>query len=118
MPAFLLRREGLWGARRPAGCSAGPRRLRGHKQFSFTLLLVGLHLIAGAALAEGLSSRYDHTSWACRDGFKLFPLQALAQTEDGYLWLATPTGLWRFDGQQFVEWRSSRDQERLPSQDV
>jgi signal transduction histidine kinase/ligand-binding sensor domain-containing protein len=118
MPASLLRREALGGARGPAECSAGPRRLRGHKEFPFTLLLVGLQLIAGTAMADGLSSRYVHTSWAWRDGFKLFPVQALAQTEDGYLWLGTPTGLWRFDGQQFVQWRSSGDQERLPSQDV
>ena len=28
-------------------------------------------------------------------------IQALAQTKDGYLWLGTPGGLYRFDGVTF-----------------
>src|SRR5215475_7642389 len=101
MPTSLFRRGGLWGP--PERSRGAARRPRGQKEIQFALLLLSLHFIAGLAMADGLSSRYVHTSWAWRDGFKLFPVQALAQTEDGYLWLGTPTGLWRFDGQQFVE---------------
>jgi len=28
-------------------------------------------------------------------------VNALAQTSDGYLWIATPSGLYRFDGVRF-----------------
>jgi signal transduction histidine kinase/ligand-binding sensor domain-containing protein len=61
---------------------------------------------------------YTHTSWSWRDGFRAFPIQALAQTEDGYLWIGTRSGLWRFDGVQFTEWRPTLDDVRLPSPDI
>ena len=35
------------------------------------------------------------------------PVRAIAQTPDGYLWLATNTGLFRFDGIRFVLWDPS-----------
>jgi len=82
------------------------------------VVLVLLQFTVAFAHAQGLSTRYMHTGWARRDGFGLFPVQALAQTNDGYLWIGTPTGLWRFDGTQFVEWREAADGVRLPSQDI
>ncbi len=42
-----------------------------------------------------------HTRWAARDGAPT-DIYSLAQTSDGYLWIGTLTGLFRFDGVRFV----------------
>lgn len=65
------------------------------------LILVGLLFSAAAALDPSLKiSQFHHKSWSARDGA---PGQviALAQTQDGLLWLGTQTGLFRFDGLEF-----------------
>jgi len=61
--------------------------------------------------------QYLHTSWTQEEGYALPPIQALAQTQDGYLWLGTSQGLIRFDGFRFVDW-SPEGAEKLPSQDI
>jgi len=59
-------------------------------------------------------SQYAHTSWKIRDGFPKGDLGAIAQTRDGYLWLGTESGLFRFDGVKSVLWHPPANQE-LPS---
>src|SRR5579872_5957114 len=49
-------------------------------------------------------NQYLHTRWTQEEGSALPPIQALAQTADGYLWLGTTQGLIRFDGMRFVVW--------------
>lgn len=46
------------------------------------------------------ASQYQHVAWLARDGAPA-PIRAIAQTDDGYLWLGTEEGLYRFDGQSF-----------------
>jgi signal transduction histidine kinase/ligand-binding sensor domain-containing protein len=49
-----------------------------------------------------LLSQYGHTAWRTRDGdipARVFPI---AQTKDGYLWIGTRAGVFRFDGVRFV----------------
>jgi PAS domain S-box-containing protein len=43
-------------------------------------------------------SEYVHNVWQTADGLPQNTIQAIAQTPDGYLWLATQEGLVRFDG--------------------
>jgi signal transduction histidine kinase/ligand-binding sensor domain-containing protein len=43
-----------------------------------------------------------HRSWGEKEGFP-GPTQALAQTTDGFLWLGTAKGLFRFDGVRFEQ---------------
>ena len=43
-------------------------------------------------------NQYGHTAWTARDGFSVGAIFAIAQTPDGYLWLGTEFGLFRFDG--------------------
>jgi signal transduction histidine kinase/ligand-binding sensor domain-containing protein len=43
---------------------------------------------------------YDHRAWAQRDGAPP-GIWTMAQTPDGWLWLGTATGLFRFDGVSF-----------------
>jgi signal transduction histidine kinase/ligand-binding sensor domain-containing protein len=50
-------------------------------------------------------TEYTHTVWTHKDGIPSAFIYAIAQTGDGYLWLATTDGLVRFDGVRFVHWR-------------
>ncbi|HUR94263.1 MAG TPA: two-component regulator propeller domain-containing protein [Gemmatimonadales bacterium] len=45
-------------------------------------------------------SQLYHTAWTIRDGAPT-SIEALAQTTDGFLWLGSGTGLFRFDGVRF-----------------
>ena len=43
-------------------------------------------------------SQYAHTTWTFQNGFSHGAVYAIAQTADGYLWLGTQSGVFRFDG--------------------
>lgn len=62
-------------------------------------------------------SQYAHTAWRIEDGFFNSSVHAIAQTQDGYLWVGTSTGLLRFDGVRFVSWKAEHG-ERLPSREI
>jgi signal transduction histidine kinase/ligand-binding sensor domain-containing protein len=83
-----------------------------------SLLLASALLISppGAfAVAPPLQiAQYAHTSWTARDGAELGLVFAMAQTPDGYLWIAGSFGLFRFDGLRFVQWQPP-DGQTLPS---
>jgi signal transduction histidine kinase/ligand-binding sensor domain-containing protein len=59
-------------------------------------------------------NQYAHTAWTARDGAQLGLVFAMAQTPDGYLWIAGSFGLFRFDGLRFVPWQPPKGQS-LPS---
>lgn len=59
---------------------------------------------AGAAEPLRLASAYSHTSWSAAEGLPN-PVRAVVQTPDGYLWLGTGGGLYRFDGRSFKRWQ-------------
>ncbi|HEY0502030.1 MAG TPA: two-component regulator propeller domain-containing protein [Lysobacter sp.] len=66
-------------------------------------LACALSLLPGPARALDAQRRivqFHHTSWTVKEGAP-GQITALAQTRDGYLWLATQIGLFRFDGVQF-----------------
>ena len=50
-------------------------------------------------------SQYAHTAWKVRDGFLKGYISAITQTPDGYLWLGTEFGMFRFDGVKPAPWR-------------
>jgi ligand-binding sensor domain-containing protein len=50
-------------------------------------------------------SQYAHSAWTAQHGSFRGGIIAVAQTTDGYLWVATNFGLLRFDGVRFVEWK-------------
>jgi signal transduction histidine kinase/ligand-binding sensor domain-containing protein len=55
-----------------------------------------------AALSPELTIKeLHHTAWGPGQGAPLGGAVALAQTNDGYLWIASPSGLFRFDGIAF-----------------
>src|SRR6185295_6102881 len=62
-------------------------------------------------------SQYAHMSWKIRDGFAKGAINTIAQTADGYLWLGTEFGVYRFDGVRNVAWQPPKDQP-LPSDTI
>jgi signal transduction histidine kinase/ligand-binding sensor domain-containing protein len=59
-------------------------------------------------------SQYAHTAWKVREGFVGSEINSIAQTPDGYIWLATQFGLFRFDGVRNVPWQPPQDQHLPP----
>jgi signal transduction histidine kinase/ligand-binding sensor domain-containing protein len=59
-------------------------------------------------------SQYAHTAWTVRNEFSVGTIFAMAQTPDGYLWLGSEFGLFRFDGVRFIEWQPPAGQS-IPS---
>jgi signal transduction histidine kinase/ligand-binding sensor domain-containing protein len=57
-----------------------------------------------------------HTAWTMRDGAP-GDIEALAQTSDGFLWLGSGTGLFRFDGVRFEPYEPPARQS-MPSLNV
>src|SRR5687768_14136220 len=74
------------------------------------IALAGLLLAVGACAApptipmEPLSETPEFLvrSWQTREGLPQNSVQALLQTEEGYLWVGTRGGLARFDGVRFT----------------
>src|SRR5215831_18048191 len=62
-------------------------------------------------------NQYAHKAWTVSDGFFKGFISAIAQTPDGYLWLATEDGLLRFDGVRYTKWTPAAG-EQLSSNNV
>jgi signal transduction histidine kinase/ligand-binding sensor domain-containing protein len=71
--------------------------------FSRRLLwLAGIFLsTVTTMLAAGTDDEWLMRPWQTEDGLPDNSVNGLAQTEEGYLWVGTPTGLARFDGIRF-----------------
>jgi len=66
---------------------------------AWTIFVVGFR--AGAqSTAPPRLVQYQHTAWGLKDGAPLW-INWIAQTPDGFLWLAAHEGLYRFDGLAF-----------------
>src|ERR1700751_2805584 len=73
------------------------------------VLEVCLFLALACSCAAALDSdrtiaQFAHTAWGPKDGAPSV-VKALAQSTDGYLWLGSPDGLYRFDGVVFERYR-------------
>jgi hypothetical protein len=60
----------------------------------------------GQPVNRPIKSLY-HTVWKARDGVPN-DIVAIQQTRDGYLWLGTGDGLFRFDGVRFERYEPNR----------
>ncbi|MBB3222261.1 sensor histidine kinase [Pseudoduganella umbonata] len=56
--------------------------------------------VQASAGQAGLLTDYTHTAWTDLDGAPV-GVTKFAQGPDGWLWIGTPTGLYRYDGVQF-----------------
>lgn len=80
-------------------------RCRKHLRLLQLILAVIVASYAPRALALDPSLRltqYMHQSWTSNDGLPQDSVNDIAQTPDGYLWLATQEGIARFDGTRFT----------------
>jgi ligand-binding sensor domain-containing protein len=66
------------------------------------ILSLGLPKSLIAVNSHTQLSQYFHTAWRLEDGLLNAPPIAIAQTKDGYIWIATEAGVLRFDGVRFV----------------
>lgn len=77
-------------------------------------MLVAFALACGCLAPPALAldprkamSQYVHDVWTTNDGLPQDSVNAIVQTTDGYLWIATQEGLARFDGLRFTVFDSS-----------
>jgi signal transduction histidine kinase/ligand-binding sensor domain-containing protein len=87
------------------------RSLVGRLLAPVALIVVSLALLypskaPGADCGGGLN-HFQHTAWSLADGAPP-DIWALAQSPDGYLWLGTGAGLYRFDGVRFERVRPTK----------
>lgn len=88
---------------------------------SFLALLVGAWVLVPLAEAQtppADESTYAMTTWAPENGEVPVDVFAIAQDARGYLWLGTPAGLVRFDGDQFRRWPVRETDDPLPDAPV
>src|SRR4029079_7592788 len=71
---------------------------------------------AHAIDAKRSLEQLQHSSWTARDGAPTY-VQMMAQTDDGFLWFATGSGLVRFDGVQFERYLPA-DRRTLPQASI
>ena len=73
---------------------------RSHAQDALAIAAL-LWCSCAAAHPDLTTKQLLHTAWGPREGAPLGGVQALAQTNDGFLWLQSYSGLYRFDGIAF-----------------
>ncbi len=90
---------GTWGQVRPS--------------VSWALWVAGFILIfwmcqARALTPEQTMTQLAHSSWGPKLG--IASVSAITQTKDGYLWIGTAEGLFKFDGINFARWQPKPDE--------
>jgi len=88
-------------------CAASERPNLAPKLSKLLPLCLLLFFSVGSAstlVPSRLVSHYRHAAWRIQDGYFSSPVTPLAHTADGYLWIATRNGLFRFEGVRFVPW--------------
>ena len=76
------------------------------------MVLIGMASVGFALDRDIALAQLDHRAWSTREGAPA-EVDGFAQTDDGLLWLASPTGLVRFDGLQFEPFRPPEGQAGL-----
>ena len=74
------------------------------------LLLAWPFALAREATLDMGLGQYAHRVWTIGEGGINAPIHAIAQTPDGYLWLGSQIGLWRFDGIRAIPWHAPQGQ--------
>lgn len=69
----------------------------------FLVVLFGVWNLERKASAEDYKAEYGAVSYDTEAGLKSLEINAIAQTEDGYIWVGSYSGLYRYDGVNFME---------------
>jgi ligand-binding sensor domain-containing protein/signal transduction histidine kinase len=102
-------RRGTTGPEATSGCDC----LRGLT----ALLFLGSALTALALQPSTQLASYGRQAWVMENGLPQNTVQALVQTQDGFVWLGTEVGLVRFDGNGFQVFDKNTNP-ALPRNDV
>ena len=97
-----------------AECRLSSRRWSGHACEVLDLSVSrspasGRGAAPARAQLDNLLTGYSLTSWNEGDGHPLGSVYAMVQDPQGYLWLGTDAGLFRFDGSRFTAWNTMSD---------
>src|SRR5580700_513299 len=98
----------------PACFRYRPKDLSG---FSLHALCLILGIVLGASPANALDpenafAEYAASTWTHRDGLLSTFIRSIVQSTDGYIWLGTTDGLFRFDGVRFFQWHTKSPERR------
>jgi signal transduction histidine kinase len=75
----------------------------------WTWLLLVVVCASAPALENDLKiTQFAHVAWGANESAPP-GIQAITQTKDGYLWLGTPEGLFRFDGLTFEQYQAQSE---------
>ena len=96
------RRTDFCGSGRCRASVVGPRYVV--RTLEVCLFLALACSCAAAFDSDRTIAQFAHTAWGPKDGAPSV-VNALAQTADGYLWLGSPNGLYRFDGVVFESYQ-------------
>jgi signal transduction histidine kinase/ligand-binding sensor domain-containing protein len=93
-----------------------------HSPLRCALVVLIVLIVFAAQRAQGVEPRtplaqYFHRVWRFGDANLLGTPQSIAQTTDGYIWVSTSNGLFRFDGVRFTRWLPPAG-EALPSESM
>jgi len=82
-----------------------------------TRCYVAVFVCAFAATAFALDPRksitqFTHVAWGTKD--HIGEVNSICQTRDGYIWVASDNGLFRFDGEKFTLWEPLPGDPELP----
>ncbi len=80
-------------------------------------LLTAAPALLGALAPDQEISQYIHETWLDKHGLPVNTVLSIAQTPDGYLWLATEEGLVRFDGIRFTTY-TEQNTPAIPSRHI
>ncbi|HYE32569.1 MAG TPA: two-component regulator propeller domain-containing protein [Methylomirabilota bacterium] len=86
-------------------------RRRALLAFVSCVLAAWLAAVASAFSAEAASNEFIFDRWSTEDGLPENSIFSMAQTPDGFLWMATFAGLVRFDGKEFTVFDASNTPE-------
>ena len=84
-----------------------------HKRWLLILLILVRCIQSHGIDRDQKLADLHHTGWTFKDGAPA-EIHALAQTTDGFLWLGTATGLFRFDGTGFQPYKPQSGQAFQP----
>ena len=96
------RRTDFYGSGRCRAVAAGPRSIV--RTLAVCLFLALACSCSAASDTDRTIAQFAHTAWGSKDGAPSV-VEALAQSADGYLWLGSPDGLYRFDGVVFERYQ-------------
>jgi signal transduction histidine kinase/ligand-binding sensor domain-containing protein len=108
MPGVSIPVRPVLGSRR------AQTRIRG---FAGLAVLVCLASVGFADTPNAHISQYRHTVWRVQDGYFGGLVSTVTQTKDGYIWVGSEGGLYKFDGVNFARW-SAPSGENLPTQRI